>query len=552
MPLSQVTGEASLPVAQAGSFRQIHSRCGFRRHALASPSWKRFQIWRNADACQGASLRPKGAPREAGVPPISSRRDILGGAAAAVAGAALGGLGAGRSSAAEPSRPPKVTGPIRGGARGRPFSSYFGDISAVGYVEEEYFIEGDASAFKAPGDLPVDGRFDVTRTGAKPYKTRLLVRRPSDPAKFNGTVVVEWINVSAGYDIACADTRGLYDGFAWVSVSAQRVGVHGYEAAFHPPLPTGNGLVQWDPARYGSLSIPGDSLSYDIFTQGARAVGPHRTSPVDPMGGLKVRKLIAIGASQSGYRLVSYINGVQKTESVFDALMPLVFAGRSAPWIDASPNSPLSAPQTKIRDDLSAKVFGLDSETEATAYLKVRQPDTERFRYWEIAGASHGGTQQEARIKRITDRDGVTAPDDSPPIHISDVLWVPTCDAAIRHVHRWINGGAAPPIHPRIEFETAGATQAIKRDRYGNALGGVRLPDLDAPIAQYVGSSKDSAWLGQTYPFARDRLKALFPTHQDYVARVKAAAERALKAGVILPYRVDEYVAQAQAAAVPE
>ncbi|HEX5264061.1 MAG TPA: alpha/beta hydrolase domain-containing protein [Phenylobacterium sp.] len=479
---------------------------------------------------------------------MSSRREVIGGAAALAVGAAVSRTSRARA-AANPAA--KVIGPIKGGAHGRPFAAYFGDISSVGYVEEEYFIEGVASAFQVVGDLPSDGRFNLSKTGATPYRTRLLVRRPIDPAKFNGTVVVEWINVSAGYDIACADPRGIYDGFAWVSVSAQRVGVHGYEAAFHPPLPAGRGLVQWDPARYGTLSIPGDSLSYDIFTQGARAVGPHRTGKVDPMGGLKVRKLIAIGASQSGFRLVSYINGVQKTENVFDALMPLVFAGRSAPWVDARPNSPLSAPQTKIRDDLSAKVFGLDSETEAPAYSAVRQPDTDGFRYWEIGGASHGGTEQEARIKRITDRDGVSVADDGPPLHISDVLWVPTCDAAILHVHRWINGGPAPPVQPKIEFEGTGATPTIKRDRYGNALGGVRLPDLDAPIAQYLGSTKDSAWLGQTFPFGRDQLKALYPTHQDYVARVKASAERALKDGVIPPYRAAQYVAQAEAAAVP-
>jgi hypothetical protein len=484
---------------------------------------------------------------------MRSRRELVGGVGALTISAAVGGVIAPGPRARAASTPvPKVTGPITGGAHGRPFSAYFGDISSLGYVEEEYFIEGEASAFKVMGDLPRDGRFNVSKAGATRYKTRLLVRRPKDPAKFNGTVVVEWINVSAGYDIACADTRGLYEaGFAWVSVSAQRVGVHGYDPAFHPALPPGRGLLQWDPRRYGSLSIPGDSLSYDIFTQGARAVGPRRTGKVDPMGGLEVRKLIAIGASQSGYRLVSYINGVQKTEKVFDALMPLVFAGRSAPWVDASPGSPLSAPQTKIRDDLSAKVFGVDSETEALAYAAVRQPDTDRFRYWEIAGASHGATEQEARIKRITDRDGVTPPDDSPPMHTSDVMWVPTCDAAIRHVQRWINGGAAPPIQPKIEIETTGVSPAIRRDRYGNALGGVRLPDMDVPIAQTLGSTKDSAWLGQTFPFDHERLKSLYPTHQAYVAQVKAAAERALKAGVILPYRVEQYIAQAQAAPIP-
>ena len=32
-------------------------------------------------------------------------------------------------------------------------------------------------------------------------KTRLLVRRPTDPAKFNGIAIVEWVNVTNGYDV---------------------------------------------------------------------------------------------------------------------------------------------------------------------------------------------------------------------------------------------------------------------------------------------------------------------------------------------------------------
>lgn len=485
---------------------------------------------------------------------IRSRRDLLKGAAA-VGAASLGGCAsAGPPVAADTDSPaPRIVGPISGGARGRPFASYFGDISAVGYVEEEYFIEGQARAFEVVGDVPLDGRMSVSKIDATPYRTRLLVRRPIDPSKFNGTVVVEWINVSSGYDVACADPVGIYDGFAWVAVSAQRVGVHGYDAALNPSLPPGRGLRQWDPARYGDLSVPRDSLSYDIFTQGAYAVGPHRVGAVDPVGGLDVRKLIAIGASQSGMRLLSYINGVQMIENVFDALMPLVSFGRSAPWRDASTRASqsLSAVQMKVRDDLSAKVFALNSETEASAYLAVRQPDSDTFRYWEIAGASHGGAEQAARIQRITDRDGVSLADTGPPLHVSDVLWVPTCDAAIRHVHRWLTEDEPPPTQRPIEFETTGEEPKIRRDRHGNAIGGVRLPDLEAPIARYVGSTPDSPFAGQTFPFSGEQLERLYPSHQAYVEQVAAAAERALREGVILPYRAEQYVAQARVAAVP-
>ena len=68
------------------------------------------------------------------------------------------------------------------------------------YREQEYFIAGTATAYQAQGALNQDGTWSVTPAGTAPYKTRLLVREPTDPKKFNGTVVVEWLNVTAGRD----------------------------------------------------------------------------------------------------------------------------------------------------------------------------------------------------------------------------------------------------------------------------------------------------------------------------------------------------------------
>ena len=502
---------------------------------------------------------------------MNTRRDILKASVALALGTSLGtALAAFDPDQPKPGAPaepvpatpgPKVSGPVTGGKHGRPFASYLGDISEIGYVEEEYFIEGEASVYEFIGEFPTDGRFNVKRAGTQPYKTRLLVRRPADPAKFNGTVLVEWINVSAGFDIATCDPTGIYEGFAWVAVSAQRVGLHGYTAPTNPALPTDKGLCDWDPERYSSLSIPGDSLSYDIFTQGARTVGPDRSGAVDPLGGLEVRKMVAIGASQSGVRLVSYVNGVQPLENVFDAVMPMVFFGFSASWIDGDLFSaqasagPVQAGSSPIRNDISTKVFGLNTEPEAAAALPVRQPDTEFFRYWEIAGAGHGGTASGQRIDKILRRDGVAAPPAAPPaentFRSNDVLWHPTCAAAIHQVHRWINGGEPPPVHPLIEFDVSVMPPQPKLDEYGNALGGVRLPELEVPIARYDGSTEASPLGGQMFPFTPEQLKSLYPTHTDYVAKVTAAAEKALQDGVILPYRVQEYIAMAQAAAIP-
>lgn len=135
-----------------------------------------------------------------------------------------------------------------------------------------------------PTSQPADGKWSVVPYSTAPYKTRVVVYRPANPRKFNGTVIVEWLNVSGGADDApdwvLTHNELIREGFAWVGVSAQAVGI--------------NELTGTDPARYGSLSAPGDSYSYDIFSQAGKAILD------DPalLGGLRPRHLIADGESQ--------------------------------------------------------------------------------------------------------------------------------------------------------------------------------------------------------------------------------------------------------------
>src|SRR5882762_6237140 len=164
-----------------------------------------------------------------------------------------------------------LTGPIMGGDRGWPFGAAAFDLAVLGYVEEEYFFEGEAVRYRhAEGTgRSVDGKWSAEVAGSAPFKTRMMIRRPADPAKFNGTVVTLWNNVSRGFDIFVGESPEIYrGGYAIAFVSVQRVGVYGF------PLRTDRGLIEWDKARYGALSIPNDDYAYDIFTQAARLIGP--------------------------------------------------------------------------------------------------------------------------------------------------------------------------------------------------------------------------------------------------------------------------------------
>ena len=217
-----------------------------------------------------------------------------------------------------------MTGPVTGGSKGWVFGGTMVDLAAVGYVEDEFFLDGTATRYRmvGGGDPGRDGRWDVEASEEAPYRTRIVVLRPEDPAAFNGTVLVCWNNVTAGYDGYSGDNAEiLQGGYAHVAVTCQKAGAHGFDD-------TPQGLTTWDPERYGSISIPSDDYSFDIFTQAGRAVGPGRArEPVDPMGGLDVHWLVAYGASQSAGRLGTYVNAIQPLAGVYDGFILSLYFG---------------------------------------------------------------------------------------------------------------------------------------------------------------------------------------------------------------------------------
>ncbi|HXQ43165.1 MAG TPA: alpha/beta hydrolase domain-containing protein [Acidimicrobiales bacterium] len=454
---------------------------------------------------------------------------------------------------------PAVTGPITGPGRPSIISTSF-DLADVGYREAEYFISGTASRYGLKGTAPADGRWTVTRGTTARYKTRLLVYRPSDPRRFNGTVVVEWLNESAGADTApdwIGDhTQLIRQGFAWVGVSAQALGVNGGTGVLGAG---GAGLKKTNPPRYGTLRHPGDAYSYDIFSQAAQAIR-HR-GRVSVLGGLRPKALIADGESQSAFFLTTYIDAVAPLAHVFNGYL---VHSRWGGGTSLSGSLALGAHEP-FRTDLGVPVLAFETETDLVAgYAGDRQPDNRWFRDWEVAGTSHAddylsliGMSDDGRSNVagaiVTDDTpltiiGCTAPPNSGPQH-----WV--LDAAISALDGWVRTGTAPPHAPRLDL-TPGASPTIRRDALGNALGGIRTPELDAPIATLTGTavpgqSETCSLFGSTTPFDRATLTSLYPTHADYVSSFDAATRRAVKAGFILPADASQIEAAAAASSVP-
>src|SRR5215510_14315975 len=133
-----------------------------------------------------------------------------------------------------------------------------------------------------------------------PYTTRLIVKRPRHDREFSGTVVIEPLNPSGGFDIAAVWDRSrdyfTANGDIFIGWSSKSVIV--------------SALKQWNPTRYAPLHwdylpfVPGgnsgvnDGITFDIAAQIGALI--KTGGPGSPLHGLRVRHVIESGVSQDG------------------------------------------------------------------------------------------------------------------------------------------------------------------------------------------------------------------------------------------------------------
>jgi alpha/beta hydrolase family protein len=437
------------------------------------------------------------------------------------------------------------------------------DIGLLGYVASEFFLTGTARSYGF-AELPSrDGKWHVTPQQTAPYVTRLVVARPLDERKFNGTVVVEWLNVGGGRDVPShwlmAHRELTRKGYGYVAVSAQKGGIDGgsaVEGTHTAPL------KQLDLNRYGRLNHPGDAYAFDIFSQVGRLLKTRRNSGLLP--GLRIKHVLAVGESQSALYMVSYVDAIDPVDRVYDGFLIHSRLGRPAPLDGSSVFAPphAGAPDlAQLRADNRVPVLNIVTENDvlglhwqhgrAPGYGATRQADSRLARTWEIAGAAHADNynfiiafidsgqlsdEQLARLWRPT-QDVLSTHFDAPmngnPAHHYIAM------AGLRALNRWVNTGTVPATSPRIDLE-AGSDDRALRDNRGNVLGGIRTPWIDVPIATLSGEGNNgnlqALLAGTTVPLDAPTMTRLYPGGRaDYMAKFSAALDVTIKHGFILP-----------------
>lgn len=460
----------------------------------------------------------------------------------ACAGLGLTGLGVSgfalRSRAAAATA---VTGPLADtAARG----VLVWDVAGLGYVAEEYFLSGHADVYRpvsmadAPDVASRDNDKDLgarefsreVLEAAQPFTTRLIVYRPRNPRRFSGTVILETLHPNGGGS-----------SLAWRSLNAF-FAEHGdmYVGVQHPL--TFAGLKAADPLRYAALAAVDPTQLWGMLTQAGALLKGGRPAALRPYA---VHRLLMTGYSYTGVATATFANYHHATarldgRNIFDGYVPMA---------DAQYVRPLDVPVMRINTQSDYNGFG---------GLGNRRPDDARYRHYEIAGASHvvapppAGAAIAPAAGRIPTPPGQprfseqecrasfpagSRPNDYPLDLVQAALF--------DNMYQWLESGRPPPPSALMDTQADGSTRL---DRWGNAEGGVRYPQVAVPVAAYgVGANGPCLLFGYAAPFTADQCRELYGTHDNYVDQVRAATGTLTAARLLLPSGAARLVAGARA-----
>lgn len=424
-----------------------------------------------------------------------------------------------------------------------------------GYVEEEFFLSGKANIY----NLDANERAEVSSSG-NDYTTRLLVRYPADPAKFNGRVYIDILNASSNVDLEDTWRRSwkhmMENGYAFIGITSKSV--------------TANSLKKFDPARYADLKwqVAGkdeNGLFWDMLSQLGTMLREPGAGKL--LGGMEPKYVYLGGQSQSGFYMNTYITAfsdrLEKARKdgkpLFDGYVNLVGPGSTPIRSDAK------AGPLKLYKATSVPQIAIMSEAESRFYEMGMVPyerradansATDKFRFYEVTATPHSDPTSpiipnDAEI--IKAKGSGRPPKVYAPGHEETALQLDEfVTAALENIHAWAKDGkAAPPadkywIDYKVTKDSKGNnTYVPNADAYGNTLKGLRSPLIEAPLYRFYGTAPVvknaegtviSDWLvGSMIRFDTATINALYPNGKaEFLSKFNTAADARVAEGYLL------------------
>jgi hypothetical protein len=299
-------------------------------------------------------------------------------------------------------------------------------LASFKYEAREYFVSGVANK--------------------QPYKTRIVVRQPSDTARFSGLVLAEAMHPSgAAHMFEFTSDYTMRSGHAAVEIVTAGLDV----------------LVAHNKERYGDLKIEQDQVS-EMLAQIGAAI--RRSQNDGPLAGRPVRKMVLAGTSATAAVLIRYLPAhmVYRTPDmklIYDGFMP-TSTGATVRQVDVP-------------------LIQIPTMTEvATGTVTARQDGDaagDQFRLYEFAGMAH-----------VDSRDSVRFQPDPCRNPISRFPLQAYMSVALQHLFEWVDKGTVPPRAERILLDrnVANDGSLMALDDHGNSRGGIRNPYVDLPTAK--------------------------------------------------------------------
>ena len=447
---------------------------------------------------------------------------------------------------------PRVGGPVPVTADSRPFMAAADtqtplNLPAFGYMEEEFFVSGRANVY----DWDSSGKVTL-RTADAPYTTRILLLRPIEPARFSGTVWVDILSPARGYDFA--ENWGTTNYYMMDHGDAS-IGITMFPATIRS-------LKKFDPKRYGTLSMANPAvplqgcpqagrgydsemepgLRWDIVSQ----VGALLKSgvPNRPLAGFQVERIFLYG--QTGGDMPTYISAIHRIANlengkpVWDGYF--IKDGGGPTSLNQCGERPPNGDSRRMIRNVSVPVIRFLVENMALGIYDARRPDSDepgdRYRLYEVPGATHSdGTSvflwmPSLKILTALNSEVVTPYwpftfSCSPPVGLSDFPVHYFVAGAMRNLDEWVRNGTPPPKGGRIEVVNGGTPAAASvRDKFGNAVGGIRSPYLEVPAATYYENFPNCRNMGYKIPFDWPKMQQLYGTYENYQKRFNAGVDR--------------------------
>jgi len=374
------------------------------------------------------------------------------------------------------------------------------DMAHFKYEAHEYFVSGTANG--------------------QPYTTRIVVRRPTDAAKFSGLVLAESMHPSGNAWM-----------FHFTHMYSMTTGHIGLDILTSTSVP----FAEFNPERYKNLRV-GQGQAPEILAQVGALMKSKQQG--NPLAALPVRKMVLAGTSASAAALINYLPAhmvlrLPDMKPVYDGFLP-TSTGATIRQIDV--------PMIQV-PTMTEVMSGT-----ATARQDGDSPG-DQFRVYEFPGMAH-----------IDSRDAAAYYPNPCKLPISRFPLAAYMSVALNHLWQWVDKGTVPPKADRIlvdrNVSNDGSLMAL--DEHGNARGGIRNAYVDVPVKKY-GVRNEGAVppIPDAHPFVAVRgeaaqnqlcglagyemaisqvdLKKLYKDKKDYVRRVERSLDEATKQGWFLP-----------------